>query len=528
MVYSPTGPTPSSKPGDDPLPWEEALEDGRLCNPFDDPERGSFEPLTPADILDRRPWAQQLKLAAWNNLCAPLAVTMAHLARCSATLPAPLIRLSFGLDERNTTGFNTYLLIVGRPGAGKDESHACAWRQGIIPVQEPPALLSAKQAKVQGVEEQTAWEPWTEGWWGLCDRHPVALSTGQGLVSSYLDADQITERLVQRRWCRWAFVDEAQLLTGNTAQEHTLLTVIRSMWGRGDAGQDNASAHLRRRISGVGLGVVICAQPTPDAAGSILSEWATTAHGTRERFLVADARDATRPRPPELEWYANYGRITFGPDIDPGTVMRAEDELVATAVDIRDRLGRGSELPPWYRLIDHGHHSMLLLVRLGALIALHDRPSGPHQVTMPDFELAGLLMRASKVARDGCEADIIAAVAEEGHERAVSDGKSRATRDLTREDRAEDRLETKLAELQDAFEQKVRRWIAAKSKDGETVNRRRVQLNGPKPTRRHMAMEPHGASKLRGFAVAALLERGEIALDDDGNLAVTPENGESR
>ena len=512
--------------------WAQALSEGRLCDPFPPPpdptipgdtgweeDEWDYPAVTFEAICRRRPWSTQLMLAGWKNLCSPIAVTMVHLARCAATLPGPLVKLSFGYDEETVTGFAVYLLVAGTPGSRKGQVVKVGTRQSPLPVLEPPRLLDKSELTKQGLQDNPPHEPWLDGWWGLCAHHPIALSTGPGLVAAYCDYDPAAKSSAQRRWCRTAHLDEAKNIAGKTAQDHMLTDVLRSMFNEGSSGQDNATRELRRHVHEAALAVILEGQDTTAAAGQILDEDHNTAHGTRERFLVARAADNTRPGPDGLGQLPAHGKITFKPTIKHGTIMRPVPAIVDLAVEVMDQLGRKPPvLPAWYQLIDHGQHTMTMLMRLAAIIALHDRPDTiHHEITDPDLRLAAVLMRASRIARDETDEAIRAATKAEAVDRARAAGASQAISVTTRTGAQDERLQA----LRRDYDAKWIGWLRRQAAEGRTYTKRQAQQYGPRSTIEQRKIEGHRDSRLKGLTIAGLIAKGKVRLTDDKHLEVT-------
>lgn len=222
----------------------------------------------------------------------------------------------------------------------------------------------------------------------------VPPGSGEGLTELYFE--MVSEegpdgknRKVKRqtKYGALIYLDEGQALSEMGSRKGaTLLPTLRSAWSGAVIGQSNAStethrvlkAHTYRMAIMVGFQLEYASGLIDDAAG-----------GTPQRFVFATATDPAVPDTPP-EW---PGPLQFDiPErIGTGSVVHFDDEIAA---EIRRRslmTTRGEYTP------DHlDTHRDLVRMKVAALLAiLHDRLN----VTVDDWELAGMVMRSSTAVR---------------------------------------------------------------------------------------------------------------------------------
>lgn len=299
-------------------------------------------PTLPPSFYDHSDELRHIRRAAQSRRTPPDSTLAAVLCRISALIPPAA--------SVNRDSPNYIAALVGHSGAGKSSSKRVA--RELLP------HIGT-------------------------DLDDLPVSSGEGLVQSYLVTTKEEGRIVQRQehTAGLFYVDEGQqLLAQNDRQGSTTFALIRTLWAGETAGTTGARAETTRRLVAGRYRFSMVVGFQPDYAAQILSDHHA---GTPQRFLWMAARDAdppiTLPRWP--------GTLTMP------TVMSGEVHLAPEIEAMIDRSAREA-------LINGGHrdplrsHEMLLTLRTAYLFAvLRGRPG---RVEADDWTLALQLVEHSR------------------------------------------------------------------------------------------------------------------------------------
>jgi energy-coupling factor transporter ATP-binding protein EcfA2 len=212
-------------------------------------------PTLSPEFYERSENLQRIRAEAQAYRCPPDAVLGAVLCRLAALVPVTA--------TVNGDSPNYFVALVGGSGSGKTTSTGCARR--LIP------------------EIGT-------------DLDGLPVSSGEGLVQSYLQQEKVDGKLEQRQVhsAGFFYVDEGQsLLAQSERQGSTTLSTLRLMWAGEVAGTTGARAETTRRLSHDSYRVALLVGLQPDYASTLLAD---DHAGTPQRFLWLACRD---PEPPE-------------------------------------------------------------------------------------------------------------------------------------------------------------------------------------------------------------------------------------
>ncbi|MCT7353619.1 toprim domain-containing protein [Streptomyces sp. 15-116A] len=360
---------------DDLLPYDEHQDDFEQT-----PEGDADAPAEPEDRLPSAFWnatpaLRQIRQMAHARRASPDAVLHAVLAR-TAAMADPTVRVDNGIHQPSTLGW--YCGLFGPPGSGKGNAENTA-------------------------EELTPFPN--------IDLAYIDISTGQGLISAYLDLKIEPDgdggkkkTLVQARTRGYALATEGSVLDAmaQMSAAATLNGVLCKAWMSERQGTSNAEVE-RRRVLPKGAYVLSMSLGVQEEPAAKLLEMGSI--GLPQRLAWAHATlgpDTPKERPattgplsvttrdgqdvPVTHWVA-YLRNTTIPV--PAEVTQELDEL---ALDIS--FGRGSDSP-----LDT--HEPLWRLKCAALLTLlHGRTS----IAAEDWDRAALMWRVSTKVRDRVQA----------------------------------------------------------------------------------------------------------------------------
>lgn len=339
-----------------------ASEDGEETTPLD---------RLPGTFWDATPVLQQIRQMAHARRTSPDAVMHAVMARVAA-MADPSVRVASGIQLPATIGW--YCGLYGPPGSGKGKAEDTA-------------------------EELTPFP--------MVDFAYIDISTGQGMIASYLDyrpdpEDDTGKKkiLVQVRSRGYALATEGSVLDAMAQMSAggTLNGVLCKAWMSERQGTSNADVERRRALpkGKYALSMSLGVQEEPAAK---LLEMGTI--GLPQRLAWAHASlgpDTPRVRPaitgpimvttktggelPVTSWVSTLHRL------DIPVPQAATDELDALSLEIA--FGRGQEAP-----LDT--HEPLWRLKCAALLALlHGRT----RVLPDDWDRAVVMWQVSRHVRD--------------------------------------------------------------------------------------------------------------------------------
>ncbi|MCX4973146.1 hypothetical protein [Streptomyces sp. NBC_00620] len=349
-------------------PW-----DGPQDEPSEEPGEQSSGPT---DRLPETFWSatavlRQIRQMAQARRTSPDAVLHAVLAR-TASMADPTVRVDSGIHQPATIGW--YCGLFGPSGAGKGQAEKAA--KELTPF---PSI----------------------------DLAYIDISTGQGLISAYLDLETDPEDdngkkkvLVQKRTRGYALATEGSVLDAmaQMSAAASLNGVLCKAWMSERQGTSNAEVERRRALpeDAYTLSMSLGVQEEPAAKllemGSIgLPQRLAWAHATlgpdtpKQRPattgpVTVTARD--RSETPVTTWVAYLRNITIK------VPEHVTEELDALALEIS--FGRGAAFP-----LDT--HEPLWRLKCAALVALlHGRTT----VTGEDWDMASVMWQTSRNVRD--------------------------------------------------------------------------------------------------------------------------------
>lgn len=327
-------------------------------------------PVDEETFWESRPNLTAIRDGAWARYASPWAVLGNILARL-AVAQGPSLRLPGIIGGE--ASLNTFVAVVGPPGAGKGAARTAA--REILALPE---------------------EPFT-----------IPLGSGEGLVGVFVEPGSREEidrdtgatlkvpcpRLI--RSGAVAIVDEVDHLVavGQGRAGSTIMSTLRQAWSGETFGRTAAARDRNLWVEGglYSLGLVVGVQPL--RAGPLLDE---ADGGTPQRFLWLPATDPRTPEhtaaPQPIQWRRRWTAADYG---RPMGIPEAARNAV-----VQDRLCRirGEETG-----LDG--HALLARLKAAAGLALLD---GRRDVSDEDWGLAQVIMQVS----DRTRADVQKALAQ--------------------------------------------------------------------------------------------------------------------
>jgi hypothetical protein len=325
----------------------------------------------PSSFWNSTPTLAQIRQMAQARRASPDAVLHAVLAR-TAAMADPTVRVDSGIQQPATIGW--YCGLFGPSGSGKGNAENTA-------------------------EELTPFP--------MVDLAYIDISTGQGLISAYLDLDvdptdpnEKKKVLVQRRTRGYALATEGSVLDAmaQMSAAATLNGVLCKAWMSERQGTSNAEVERRRALPKASYTLSMSLGVQEEPAARLLEMGSI---GLPQRLAWTHAAlgpDTPRQRPPATgpvmvatrdggetpvtTWVSTLRNLTI---TVPEHVTQELDDL-----SLAISFGRGAEAP-----LDT--HEPLWRVKCAALVALlHGRTV----VTSDDWDMATLLWLTSQKVRD--------------------------------------------------------------------------------------------------------------------------------